>query len=236
MKHIASLLLLALSMGLASPMFAQNELPTCLPIMRVTGDEYVDAETSSYDGNAPMYAVFEANPQNVGDYEPLFEWRFSRQNEQTPFLVRYDENTTYDFTKSGSFDIELRVSFVMGNDTIHFTQDTPFSVSIAESRLEVPNAFTPNGDGTNDEFIIKEESYESIVEFHAMIFSRSGKKLYEWHDITKGWDGRSGGHECPDGAYYLNIQAKGADGHVYNIRKTINLLRTFQPNSGGVDN
>ena len=91
MKHIASLLLLVLSMGLASPMLAQ----TCLPTMRVTGDEYVDAETSSYDGNAPMHAVFEANPRDIGDYEPLYEWRFSHQNEQTPFLVRYDEKRLF---------------------------------------------------------------------------------------------------------------------------------------------
>ena len=230
MKHISLFLILALSLGIALPLNAQGYSPTCIPTMRVTGDEYVDTETTQYDGNAPMYAVFEANPQDVGPYEAPYEWRFSRQNEQTPFLVRYDENTTYEFTKSGSYYIELRVSFVQGTDTITFTQDTPFAVSIAESRLEVPNAFTPNGDGTNDLFTIKEESYQSIVEFHAMVFSRSGKKLYEWHDISGGWDGRSGGHDCPDGAYYLNIQAKGADGHVYNIRKTINLLRTFQPN------
>lgn len=197
--------------------------------MRVTGDEYVDTELTEYSGNAPMTAVFEANPRNAEGYEILYEWRFSEQNAQTPFLVRYDERTDYVFTKSGAFDIELRVSFVQDGDTIDYTMDAPFSVSIDESILEVPNAFTPNNDGTNDVFKVK--NHQSIVEFRAMVFSRSGKKLYEWTDVDGSWDGRSGGRDCADGAYYLNIQARGADGKHYNIRKTINLLRSFRENT-----
>ena len=97
---------------------------------------------------------------------------------------------------------------------------------MSESQLEFPNAFTPNGDGINDIFKAK-EGYKSIVSFEAAVFSRWGKKLYEWRDLDGGWDGRSGGHDVPDGAYYLVVKARGADGRNYNIKKVINILRGY---------
>lgn len=209
------------------PLAAQTALPSANPVMVYVDDDGLEVEETQYDGSAPFSATFKARPENVGDYTPLYEWRFTRDSEENPFLIRYDEETTYDFNKSGSYTIELLISFVQGNDTIQYTMDAPFTVTISESKLEVPNAFTPNGDGVNDVFRVK-EGYQSIVSFKAMVFSRWGKKLYEWTDPSGGWDGRSGGHDVPDGAYYLNIQARGADGRNYNIKKVINLLRGYQ--------
>lgn len=205
--------------------WADNELPTAAPTMTYTNEDGQEVNDTQYDGSAPFKATFKACPQNVGDYTPLYEWRFTRSGSTEPFLVRYDEDTSYDFCESGSFSIELRVSFVNGTDTIAYNMDEPFAVTISESKLEVPNAFTPNGDGVNDVFRVK-EGYQSIVSFKAMIFDRWGKKLYEWTDPAGGWDG----HNAADGAYYLNIQARGADGRKYNIKKTINLIRKYTEN------
>lgn len=218
----------------ALPAYADDELPTANPTMTVTGDDYVDEELTEYDGNAPMHAVFKANVENEGDYEPLYEWRFYKSdNSETPFLTRYVAETDYTFSESGSFTVELFVTFVLGTDTIEYEMDSPFAISISESVLEVPNAFTPNGDGINDVFKVK-EGYQSIVKFKAMVFSRWGKKVYEWDDPAGGWDGKSGGHDCPVGAYYLNIEAKGADGRNYHIKKTINLLRNYDETNGNL--
>lgn len=210
-------------------MAAQQVLPTATPTMTYVDEDGAEVSESQYDGSAPFKATFKAGPENVGDYTPLYEWRFTKVGATTPFLVRYDENTTYDFNESGSYSIELRVSFVQGTDTIAYEMDQPFSVTISESKLEVPNAFTPNGDGVNDVFRVK-DGYQSIISFKAMVFDRWGKKLYEWTDLTGGWDGRSGGHDVPDGAYYLNVQARGADGRKYHIKKVINLLRGYTEN------
>ena len=67
-----------------------------------------------------------------------------------------------------------------------------------ESRLEMPNAFSPNGDGINDIYQAK-SNYENIVSFRATILNRKGQRLYEWSEITGGWDGSSGGHPAKDG-------------------------------------
>jgi len=196
---------------------------------------YVDAdgftqEVTEYDGSAPFVATFTSNVTDAEDYTVLYEWRFTRSGETSPFLTRYDADTEFTFMESGSYVIELLVSFVQGTDTIEYVQDTPFTVNIRESILEFPNAFTPNGDGINDTFKAK-SGWQSIVSFKAMVFSRSGRLLYEWDNPEGEWDGRSGGKTVPDGAYYLRVDAKGADGRKFSIRKTINVLTGYREQS-----
>lgn len=229
MKYLLSLLLCLPAFLTAA---AQNAYPTANPTMTYVDEDGMEVDDTQYDGSAPLVATFKANPENVGTYTPLYEWRFTRVGEEKPLLVRYEEETQYTFNQSGSFTVELLVSFVQGTDTIAYNMDDPFNITISESKLEVPNAFTPNGDGINDVFRVK-EGYKSIVSFKARVFSRWGKKLYEWNDPEGGWDGRSGGSNVPDGAYYLLIEARGADGKNYHIKKTINLLRGYTENGTG---
>lgn len=209
---------------------AQESIPSANPTMTYVDEDGMEVEDTQYDGSAPFSATFKAQPENIGSYTPLYEWRFTKSGEESPFLVRYDEDTEYTFNESGSYSIELYISFVIGTDTIAYEMDEPFSVTISESKLEVPNAFTPNGDGVNDVFRVK-EGYQSIVSFKAQIFSRWGKLLFEWNDPSEGWDGCSGGNNVPDGAYYLRIEARGADGRNYHIKKVINLLRGYTEGS-----
>lgn len=218
--------MLTLVCGIITIAAQSDDLPTANPVMTYTDDDGQEVSETQYDGSAPFKATFKACPEHTGNYTPLYEWRFTRSGETTPFLVRYDQDTEYEFLQSGTFSVELRVSFVQGTDTIAYEMDEPFSIAISESKLEVPNAFTPNGDGVNDVFRVK-EGYKSIVSFKAMVFDRWGKKLYEWTDPAGGWDGRSAGHAVSDGGYYLNIQARGADGKHYNIKKVINVLRGY---------
>lgn len=227
-KLIALTLLLV---GISSAM-AQT-YPSASPAMIVTGrtatgDELVNEEVTEFDGNAPLEARFEVRPQNLNTYTGRYEWRFYKNYEEKPFLTRLgtEEYTEFSFRETGSFTVKLYATFTSGSSTIEYEQDNPFTISIAESYLEVPNAFSPNGDGINDIFRVK-DNHRSIIEFKATVYDRWFKKLHEWTDITAGWDGKSGGHDAPEGAYYLNIQAKGADGRKYHIKKTINLLRGY---------
>ena len=228
---LKNLLPLLLCWLLPACVFAQNAYPSAMPTMTITAADGQESEETEYEGSAPINAVFCARPENVGSYTPYYEWRFFRQGEEKPFLTRYEEETTYVFKESGAFLIELYISFVEGTDTIEYEMDSPFMINISESKLEVPNAFTPNGDGVNDVFKVK-EGYQSIVSFEASVFNRWGKKLYSWKDLEGGWDGKSGGSNVPDGAYYLVIKAKGADGRNYDIKKTINLLRGYTEAAG----
>lgn len=209
---------------------ADNDYPSISPTATFITDEGETVETS-YSGSAPLQARFAANPANVGGWTAHYEWRFTKDSESTPYLIRYEENTEYTFTQAGSHRIVLYAVFVQGNDTVAYTEDYwnetgPIVVSISESKLEMPNAFSPNGDGINDVYKAK-SGYQSIVEFHAAIYNRWGQKLYEWTDPSGGWDGKYKGHDVKQGVYFVQVKAKGADGRKFNIKRDVNLLRGY---------
>lgn len=232
MRYIRTLLLLVLCTALQA---YADEVPTIDPQATFTTDEGEETGTS-YSGSAPLTVVFHANAENVGMYTPHYEWRFTKEGETQPYLVRYEEETEYTFTEAGSHRIVLYATFINGNDTVAYTKDywqdaQPITIQISESKLEMPNAFSPNGDGINDIYRAK-NSYQSIVEFDAYIFNRWGQKIYEWHDPAGGWDGKFNGKDVKQGVYFVLVKAKGADGRKYNIKKDVNLLRGYTESNG----
>ncbi|MCR5180172.1 MAG: gliding motility-associated C-terminal domain-containing protein [Bacteroidaceae bacterium] len=211
--------------------------PTCAPTATFTYLSAVEPtaeEAESYSGSAPVKAEFHANPSGVEDsdgntlYVARYEWKIYDQLKPDVILVhRFQQDMEYTFQKSGSFIVELNATFVQGNDTIYYPAEGEtggsFTVSIAESILEMPNGFSPNGDDINDIYKAK-DGHQSIVSFRASIFNRWGQRLYSWSDINGGWDGKVNGHVVPDGVYFVNVVAKGADGHEFHIRKDVNVL------------
>ncbi|MEJ7692982.1 PKD domain-containing protein [Daejeonella sp.] len=71
---------------------------------------------------------------------------------------------------------------------------------------QVPNAFTPNGDGVNDTWNVK-----YLVDYPGAtvdIFNRYGDRLFKVVDYLKPWDGTFNGSELPVGTYYYIINPK----------------------------
>ena len=184
-------------------------------------DSGVETETrNDFSGQAPLSVSFRANPQDVEGLSPVYEWHFRHHGETKDMMVRYEENTDYTFTKAGKTYVTLYAN--LGNEE---RDSSRICVTISESKLLMPNAFTPNGDTHND--VYKAKEYQSIVEFHAYIFNRWGQKLFEWTNPAEGWDGNFNGSPVKEGVYFVVVKARGADGIVYNIRKDVNLLRGF---------
>lgn len=235
MKKQLFVLILVLFVGISAS--AQGDVsPKVSPKAYYINDNNEWVETTNIDdGEAPLEVTFRANPENMGTHTPSYEWHFRKQREQGEqgddgdLLVRYEEETTYRFVESGTFDVTLICRLA---DTGELVDSATVIVAISESRLEFPNAFSPNDDGYNEKYgamgVNDPESpkhWKSIVEFHAYIFNRWGQKLHEWHDPAGSWDGTFNGSPVKDGVYYVLVKAKGADGRVYNIRKDVNLLR-----------
>lgn len=98
--------------------------------------------------------------------------------------------------------------------------------TVEKSQLQMPNAFSPNGDGIND--IYKPKSgYQNITEFHAYIYNRWGEKLFEWTNPAEGWDGTYHGKPVKEGVYFVVVNAKGSDQQTYHIKRDVNLLRGY---------
>lgn len=233
MRYIRTLLLLVLCTTLQA---YADEVPTIDPQATFTTDEGEETGTS-YSGSAPLTVVFHANAENVGMYTPHYEWRFTKEGETQPYLVRYEEETEYTFTEAGSHRIVLYATFINGNDTVAYTKDywqdaqpdNPYRYRRASSRCPMPSL--PNGDGINDIYRAK-NSYQSIVESTPTSSTAGDQKIYEWHDPAGGWDGKFNGKDVKQGVYFVLVKAKGADGRKYNIKKDVNLLRGYTESNG----
>lgn len=75
---------------------------------------------------------------------------------------------------------------------------------LVQRPVVVPNIFTPNGDGINDTWVIKNLSmYRNAV---VQLFNRYGQKVVLFKGDSKAWDGTVNGTPVPAGVYYYIIQ------------------------------
>jgi gliding motility-associated-like protein len=86
----------------------------------------------------------------------------------------------------------------------------------------MPNAFSPNGDGINDEFVVKAKN---VMEYKLSIFNRWGELMFTTEDYHKSWDGTCKGKICPVGTYTFVMQANGSNGQSKSIKGTLQLIR-----------
>src|SRR5690606_24227281 len=93
--------------------------------------------------------------------------------------------------EQGKYHLTLTNNCGTFSDTINITKGL--------CHLYVPSAFTPNGDGLNDIFraVMSDNSHIFLLQ----VFNRWGKKIFESHDILRGWDGTLNGTRQPEGNY-----------------------------------
>lgn len=214
---------------------AQDNVTAPVPTAVVTDSDGAQEELGeggSFEGEAPLTVQFMANAEEYDDFSRVCTWTFVHDDETEPFLTRYDADVSYEFREAGLFTVKLNVTYthLVNKELVLEYEYEPFVISISESSLKVPNAFSPNGDGINDYFNVYD--VKSIVSFNATIYNRWGQQLYSWGiDEMEceqcGWDGTYKGNPVKDGVYFVVVSARGADGIKYDIKSDVNLLRGF---------
>ena len=113
---------------------------------------------------------------------------------------------------SGTYTVEVR-------DFNNCPQyDTVFVPKSLVDCIDPPNAFTPDGDGYNDTWVIDNiQNYEGA---RITIFNKWGKILYESDQSYEPWDGRVNGKALPSATYYYYIDLN-RDGRIYKGPLTI---------------
>lgn len=99
----------------------------------------------------------------------------------------------YPIMVSGAFSPNYAITYVPGMLTIY----------AAPQNIIVPNIFTPNSDGTNDLWVIKDLQYypNCTVE----VYNRYGQQLYHSRGYNQPWDGAYNSRPLPFGTYYYII-------------------------------
>ena len=87
--------------------------------------------------------------------------------------------------------------------------------------IYVPNTFTPNGDGINDNFEIKGENIKS---FELWIYNRWGEEIYRSLEMNDFWDGKYGGNKCKIDSYIWVIEFQDFNNNFKSINGHINLI------------
>lgn len=90
------------------------------------------------------------------------------------------------------------------------------------SRIYVPNAFTPNGDGLNETFRIK-GMY--VKDYRIRIYNRWGEQLFESYSMNDSWDGMFDGEMSQMDVYIYIIESIGVDGVKRNFEGNVHLVK-----------
>ncbi|WPP50133.1 tandem-95 repeat protein [Catalinimonas niigatensis] len=86
--------------------------------------------------------------------------------------------------------------------------------------LDIPTAFTPNGDGSNDLWVITNiETYQNQV---VEVYDRYGKQVFFSEDYRQSWDGARNGQRLPAGTYYYLIKLNNGE---RNHRGSVSILK-----------
>ena len=87
----------------------------------------------------------------------------------------------------------------------------------------MPQAFSPNGDGINDEAKIGGKNFRELLEFN--VYNRWGQLIFSTDDINKGWDGTFNGRLQTPEVYIYKIRAISNDGEIVSTEGYLNLIR-----------
>ncbi|GAA4099253.1 gliding motility-associated C-terminal domain-containing protein [Mucilaginibacter panaciglaebae] len=105
----------------------------------------------------------------------------------------------YPITVTGALSANYVISYVDGVMTVK-----PQPISIAMS-----NTFTPNGDGLNDTWVVK--NIEGFPNSVVQVYSRYGASVFYSVSYAVPWDGKLNGADLPDGTYYYIIDLKNGE-------------------------
>jgi gliding motility-associated-like protein len=133
-------------------------------------------------------ATFSNQSSNATSYA----WAFGDGSTST------DVNPSHTYTTVGDYCVTLVASDAAGcTDTVE-----QCNYNVFQEELDIPNTFTPNGDGSNDVFQIK--GIELFPNNHLTVFNRWGNLVYEKDQYNNTWVGENykNGAALPDGAYF----------------------------------
>ncbi len=145
-----------------------------------------------------------------------YQWDFGGLGAST------DPNPVFTFPDTGSHLVVLEVTHANGcTDT--FSQLIAIESLIA---FYLPNAFSPNEDGNNDEF----KGYGPLGgkrDFQMLIFDRWGNQVFETEDPARGWNGQwlNTGDPLPEGVYVYLVTFIGPEDQLVKLKGMVTLVR-----------
>jgi gliding motility-associated-like protein len=156
-------------------------------------------------GDAQLHATV-TNTANFNWTPTTF---LNNPNSLSPIAVMPQQTTTYTITV---FNVE------------GCSKSDSVTVEVLPYCIKVKNAFTPNGDGVNDTWMVYDQ-FDCLKNVRVQVFNRYGSKVYESSNYRNEWKGTYGGQSLPDATYYYVIDFTLITGRVQQVRGDVTILR-----------
>jgi gliding motility-associated-like protein len=162
-------------------------------------------------GDIPLTVDFTNNSLNASNYV----WDFG--NGQGT-IVQNLNNQQSVYSTLGEYTVWLVASNGICADSM-----AVLITATANPWIFVPNVFTPNGDNTNETWMIDTKNMQTI---DLIIVNRWGNLMAKIEDLNGGWDGKTpDGSDASDGTYFYKFKAKAINGEEFSGHGFLTLIR-----------
>ncbi len=175
------------------------------------------------------FADFDFSPQNPNILNPNIS--FVNKSEGADYYFwnfgtgehSFDFEPQYTYPDTGWYNIEL-----IATAENHCNDSIVKRIYISpELTLFFPNAFTPNGDGINDDFFPKGINQQYILDYNLTIWNRWGGLVFETKELGQRWRGskNNSGSILPQGVYVYKYYFKNTRGKIVKGNGFVTLIK-----------
>ncbi|RFC55880.1 T9SS type B sorting domain-containing protein [Brumimicrobium aurantiacum] len=133
-------------------------------------------------------------------------------------VIERTKNPEYFYAEAGNYRVQCTVK----TESEEKTKSIQIEIKIS-GKIELPNVFTPNGDGRNDEFFVKCENINSM---QLTIIDQKQNTVYTTNDVDFRWNGMDkNGLPVEAGIYYYIIVAEDDAGNTINKYQQLRIHR-----------
>lgn len=173
-----------------------------------------------------ILAVYTNNAQcNTSDGRIEVDWN-SHQNASTLTILNEQEEEVFNLNHLAPGYYQIYIT-----DTLGCEFDTMVTIKAIGCELSIPNIFSPNDDGINDEFKVEVPPNAQIGINAITIYDRWGNQVYapNPHLIDTypvfSWNGSFRGKKCPPGVYTYRILIRDIENNVDFVFGDLTLIR-----------
>jgi gliding motility-associated-like protein len=128
-----------------------------------------------------------------------------------------DRNFNLVIKQPGTYSAAVTIDGCTTSDSVTIVKDC---------YLDVPNSFTPDGDGLNDFFLPRQLLSKGVTKFKMSIYNRWGQEVYATTQINgRGWDGKLNDVPQPQGVFVYLIEVTFHNGMSEKKQGNVTLLR-----------
>jgi hypothetical protein len=216
-------------------------------VLKVLPDGTEEAYSQSAINEALLQVKFENKSENADSYQwtgyndsilysngsDRILWKNFQETPSIDSIPKY---------KPGKYQVKLQTGNEYGCvDSMNF-----YHIEVDSSKIDtsmIPNVFTPNGDGTNDVFVLPKKSnitnpgdprgVVSMKRIEVTVLNRSGELVYKYEgnpDDWEGWKGKvkNGNRDAAEGIYVYVIIGKGYDGVEHENKRYTGILYLYR--------